>query len=171
MIEMFDSSLSIGGNKERMRRKSHAVYQNFVDDDDFVAPNYVSSILPWLSCNSYDYIGFKVQCYHDGRKLPPTYHSTRYDGWTSDEHGYYRDISHINPMRRSVALLEAMEGGYGEDFRWATRMRGKVKSERFLEKTLYFYLQRSKPDDAVDFKDPFRVRLMEEIWLHLRDFK
>lgn len=140
-----DPQYSLGENRDMLRRCSHAEYIVFIDDDDMIPADYVSTILPLL--DGVDYVGYDVQCSIDGKPLDRvTRHSLKYGGWYEDENGYYRDISHINPIRRDLALLEPMEGGHGEDKRWADRMRarGVLKTEHYIPRVMYQYLFRSE---------------------------
>jgi glycosyltransferase involved in cell wall biosynthesis len=144
---LFDPMMSLGANRQAMYEAADAEFVASIDDDDLVAPDYISTILPLLDR---DYVGFRVQCYMDGVPFSKTYHSLRYDRWWNDEHGYYRHISHLNPIRRELALLEPMEGGVGEDHRWADRLyaTGKVRTEHFIDRVMYHYYSRSVKNDA-----------------------
>jgi len=145
-IRTCDPKYTLGENREMLRRASEATYVNFCDDDDCVDGKYVATILPLL-LNGVDYIGHEVQCYIDGTPLPKkTVHSLANGGWYESEDFYARDISHINPIRRDLALLEPMEGGHGEDVRWADRMRarGVLKTERYIDRVLYHYYFRTR---------------------------
>ncbi len=152
---------TIGEAREQMRRKSSAYYINFVDDDDLLAPDYVSRILPLL--DGVDQIGFKVQGYHNGQMMKPTIHSLYCGSWWENEYGFHRDISHINPMRRELALQVPMSGGPGEDHRWANAMRGKVKTEHYIPNVLYHYLYRNPKNDATDALNPKRLELLDSL--------
>jgi hypothetical protein len=145
---MFDPSLSLGQNREIMRQDSNADWIAFCDDDDLLAEDYYETILPLL--DGVDYIGHRIQIYLDGKLDRPTYHSLKYPGWTTQDGAHYRDISHVNPMRRELALLCPMEGGVAEDFRWAAAMRatGKVKTEHYIDRAMYYYYFRSDKSDA-----------------------
>lgn len=147
-VRMFDPRLFLGVNRQWMIDESKAEYICFIDDDDLVADDYVSTILPLL--DGIDYVGFELQCYIDGVPFSHTYHDLRCGGWHNDEKGYYRDISHLNPIRRELALLEPMEGGNAEDHRWADRMRatGKVRTQHMIPRVMYFYYSRSIKNDA-----------------------
>jgi hypothetical protein len=142
-VRFFDMELSLGENRQKMLEASESEYVNFVDDDDLVPADYVMSILPLL--DGVDYVGFRVQCHVDGRPFSRTFHSLRFSGWSNDAFGHYRDISHINPIRRELALLALIEGGFGEDERWAARLRatGKVKTEHYIDRVMYDYYYRS----------------------------
>ena len=69
-ISYFNPRLSLGENRQRLIEVSHAEYVCFVDDDDLVADDYVSTILPLLDR---DYVGFRVQCYMDGVPFSKTF--------------------------------------------------------------------------------------------------
>ena len=155
MIRMFDPTLSLGTNRQKMREESDADYLSQVDDDDRVADTYVSRILPLL--DGVDQIGFRVQASENGIDLRgPTYHSLLCGGWFEKTYAdgtkaWFRDLSPLNPIRRELALAVPMYGGFGEDSRWAGDLRalGIVKTEHYIEDTLYFYLSRTDKTDGV----------------------
>ena len=134
---------SLGENRYDMMKRAKGEYVNFVDDDDMVSPRYVESIYPLL--DGVDYIGFPVQVYRDGVYLQTAYHSLKHKDWKAIDQIAYRDISHLNPMRRELALQATMEGGFGEDGRWAQKIRelGIVKTEHYVPETMYFYYMRT----------------------------
>jgi hypothetical protein len=142
---MCDPTYTLGENRDMLLRSSQSEYVAFFDDDDFPDAHYLETILPLL--NGVDYIGFQVQCYINAMRLPKkTYHSLAYGSWLENDDGFYRDISHINPMRRELALAEPFEGGHGEDVRWADRMRkrGVLKTEHVIPQVMYHYYFRSQ---------------------------
>lgn len=110
-------------------------YFNFIDDDDLIARDYIDRIYPLL--DGVDYIGFRMQLFWDGRRMKPTFHSLRYPDWSEDENGYYRNVSHLNPIRTEIARQGRFEGGYGEDRRWAEQV--SPKTEHFIDEPMYFY--------------------------------
>jgi glycosyl transferase family 2 len=121
-----------------------AEYLTFVDDDDILPGNYVSTLLPLL--DGVDYVGFRVQAIFDGITMNPTFHSLRYDSWWEDGNGYYRDISYVNPFRRDIAVANARFRPWGataEDYDWVTQMRGHLKTEHYVDEVMYIYTPRS----------------------------
>lgn len=146
-IRNFESGLDLGANRQIMIDSAAGIYVNFIDDDDLVPANYVSTIYPLL--DGVDYIGFTLQMFSDGQKQKPTFHSLRYPEWNADDVGYYRDISHLNPIRRELAQLMKMSGGHGEDERWARGLRatGRVKTEHYVNDVMYMYYWRSNKTD------------------------
>jgi hypothetical protein len=143
-IRMCDPKYTLGENREMLRRASVGTYIAFIDDDDLVSPDYVATILPLL--DGVDIVGFECKLFIDGTPEPKRdYHTIKAGSWYNTPDAFYRDISHLQPIRREIALASPMEGGHGEDGRWADRMRalGVVKTEHYIDKIMYFYEFRS----------------------------
>lgn len=155
-VRMHDPAMSLGANRQKMREDSIADYISAFDDDDWPADNFISRILPLLD-GQVDYIGFRVQASQDGIPLPgPTYHSLLCGGWFDKTYAdgsksWHRDISHLNPIKRELALAVPMYGGFAEDSRWAGELRalGIVKTEHYIEEVMYHYLSRPNKTDGV----------------------
>jgi glycosyltransferase involved in cell wall biosynthesis len=162
-----DSTLEgkqVGDKRESLRQRSDGEYIAFFDDDDLPASDYISRILPQL--DGADTIGFECQLWNDRQRDPKRdFHTIKSVGWFNTPTSYHRDISHLQPMRREVALAAPMEGGYGEDRRWAERMRalGVVKTENYVDSVLYYYLMRTRKDDAKDPHHPWRLEMVDRI--------
>lgn len=110
-----------------------------LDDDDSVPDYYCDRIIGALA-SSPDYVGWAMQLWWNGEKMKPTYHSLRYDRWWDDADGYYRNVSHLNPIRRSIALQVPFTGHDGpEDYSWAQQVAPLVKTEEYIEDPMYFY--------------------------------
>lgn len=136
---------SIGEYRQALLEDAHGEYVSFVDDDDRVSEHYVSVILEAIE-NRPDYIGFKVAVADlSERPISPKYrqytanHSLRYDRWHQKNDQFYRHVSHLNPIRRELALRGLFDGKRGEDHAWADQVRPFVKTETWVEDTLYFY--------------------------------
>jgi hypothetical protein len=147
VITYFDSRCPIGENRAMMIEAAVGEYVNFIDDDDLVPDHYVATIYPLL--DGVDYIGFQGRVYKDGVLQKPGFHSLKYGAWWEDENGYYRDLSHLNPIRRVLAMAGQMEkhhGCYEEDRKWATNLRelGLVKTEHYINQEMYYYYYRTK---------------------------
>jgi Glycosyl transferase family 2 len=149
--------LGVGGKRDIIRQKATGEYICWFDDDDLPAPDYIATLLPLL--DGVDYVGFQLYVTINKRYIGPTIHSLEYSGWTDNytDPAHYRDISHLNPMRRELAMLKPFSGPIGEDHRWADSMRGLVKTQHFADKVLYYYFAREGKNDAVDAHDPWRL--------------
>jgi len=129
--------------RQALVEEADGAFVSFIDDDDLVADNYVRSVVPALN-KGINYVGFRLQCYVDGVPLKPTYHSLRYTQWYDDERGYYRDISHLNPIRRDVALqADFRKTEPPEDVAWADQLRGRITKEHFVDDVMYHYYSSS----------------------------
>lgn len=139
---------SIGENRQMLLNQAHGEYVSFIDDDDLVAGNYVSSILPLL--DGVDYIGFPVKVFRDGVFYGNAFHSLKNKQWSCHGDTSFRDISHLNPIKREHALKAKLSGDFGEDHRWANEIRalGIVQTEHYVPEPMYFYYMRTKKETA-----------------------
>jgi hypothetical protein len=154
MVSSFNPLLPVGENREQMRLRSVGRYLNFIDDDDLVSEDYVPCIYPLLD-GVVDYVGFNLeQTFADApqvgliEKHSLRYHGVYYDGSGAYD-GHFRDISHLNPMKRELALAVPMHGWPSEDSRWAEELRDRkiVKTEHYVDRVLYHYITRThKPE-------------------------
>lgn len=129
----------LGDLRQQCIEKATGEYVNFIDDDDLVAHDYISTIYPLL--DGVDYIGHRLQLYVDGEKRRPTFHTIRYLGWSEDAKGYYRGVDIKNPIRRELAMQCRFEGAYGEDAKWARDIEAtcRPQTEHFIDRPMYFY--------------------------------
>lgn len=123
-------------------------YSSFIDDDDTVPYYFVEEVLNAIESYSHsidgypDYVGWQMQTYSDGVPLKPTFHSLRYDHWWDDVTGYYRDVSHLNPvLRRRVheAGANFTKTQPPEDVAWADQLRGHLVAEAYVDRVMYHY--------------------------------
>lgn len=132
---------TIARKRQRLLEAARAQWVSFIDDDDAVSPRYVPAIMTALQDDP-DYVGFRVRYLVDGTDQNMLIeHSLRYKTWYSDSAGLFRDISHLNPVRRELALLGRFGGGFSEDSRWAAMLRetGRVRTEAWIPEALYWY--------------------------------
>jgi glycosyltransferase involved in cell wall biosynthesis len=117
----------------------------FVDDDDYISPDYVEEILKALESNP-DVVTFKGWMTTNGIshvdwciKLGEKYEArTDPDGITR----YYRFPNHLCPMRKSIATVHTFPAIWqGEDYAWAKKIHdfGMLKTEVHIDKKLYHY--------------------------------
>jgi hypothetical protein len=136
--------MTYGDKCQLLLESSTADYVSFLDDDDWVEPDFVGTIMAALDKQP-DYVGFKVKYTVNGEPQIPVYHTLRYGGWVNNPEALYRDIVHFNPIRRDLALQGRWEGGDGADRRWADQLRAKgcVRNEVFIDRELHLYRFRS----------------------------
>jgi hypothetical protein len=128
----------LGYVRQSLVESATSRYVSFVDDDDELPDYYVSEVVPLL--DGVDYVGWQMQCYIDRVRQKPTYHSIRYHRWYDDRNGYYRDVSHLNPIRTELARQADFRlGEPPEDVHWSTQVRPLVKTEHYIDKIMYHY--------------------------------
>lgn len=149
--------------RQTMVERATTEYVSFVDDDDLVSPGYVTDIVSALQTRP-DYVGFQVQCYSNGCPTAIAYHSLEFTRWRNLPGRYERDISHINPIRASLARRASFRDtrvGGAEDRGWADQLRrGRVlKTQVVVPRILYHYLH-TTPDKATGsrWKNPRLIR-------------
>jgi hypothetical protein len=135
----------LGAVRQQLVEHATSTYVSFVDDDDEVPDYHVAEVLTQLD-GVVDYVGWQMQTYVDGHALKPTFHSLRYDRWWDDARGYYRDVSHLNPIKRELALRGDFRGSPPEDVHWVDQVRPYVRTEAYVDKVMYHY--RSSPGDS-----------------------
>lgn len=140
-IRYCDPTISVGENRQILREEARGEYSNYIDDDDMVPEDYVETILPFM--DGVDYIGYFLHRYDNGNSSGVYRHSL-----SSERNSR---ISHINPIKTSIALTASMSGGFEEDRRWWNTLddNGVVQTEHFIERELYFYYYRSNKSDGV----------------------
>ena len=133
-----------------------ATYVSFVDDDDQVMPDYVSSIADILSTYAgqsgwLDHIGFQVRMTKGGEPYADVDHSLRHGRtWAamprlSARPGirqFVRDFTHLDPIRTELAQRGSFalaQAGKMEDRNWVRQVRPFVKTEAYIDRVLYHY--------------------------------
>jgi glycosyltransferase involved in cell wall biosynthesis len=150
IIDDTDQSISIGEKRNRLLDKAKGDYISFVDDDDIVSRDYVSSILYEIT-NMPDVIGMHLLHYHNYQLKGLTYHSLKYNKWWEEPHEnypklkkYYRNPNHLNPVKRELALkVKFPHINMGEDRDYSMRLLPLLKTEKMINHPIYAYLYRS----------------------------
>lgn len=128
--------MSIGAKRNHLVNMSTGRYTVFVDDDDELSSDYVSSLLD-ATASGADVLTFNLEYRLNGKKVRVLKHSLKY---TDDNRRGLNTPRHTSAVRRDVALkLPFPESSYGEDFDWATRLLTVAKTEHNTDRTLYIY--------------------------------
>ena len=130
--------------RQEMVLATDAEYVSCVDDDDLVPEYFVDEVVSALASRP-DYVGWDVQCYSDGFPTAISHHSLKYGKWWNEDNKYFRDISHLNPIRTELARLADFRKtklGQAEDRAWVAQLRrtGRVRSEVTIPRIMYHYL-------------------------------
>jgi glycosyltransferase involved in cell wall biosynthesis len=145
--------LTTGAKRQRLLNSARGEFIVFIDDDDLVVSDYCKVIVDILNNNEVDYIGYKVHLYFNGELAKPVFHSIAFPKYTQDDHGYYRQITHINPIRREIAIDFPFPDVYqGEDSEWGKSIFESryVKREYYLDRFMYCYMHVEDKNDISD---------------------
>lgn len=132
---------SLGYLRQCLLDEARGEYISHIDDDDLVKADYCDAIFPLL--DGVDYVGFMVDYYDNGVKQKPVYHSLKYTSWYDDEKGYYRGVTHLNPVRTEVGRLVQFPVHYatGEDEKWSRAV--PAITEHYIDRPMYEYWHRN----------------------------
>lgn len=150
--------------RQRMVEAVDTDYLCCVDDDDLVPPYYVTEVLAALDDRP-DYVGFQVQCYSDGAPTAISHHDLANGRWWNETHAYYRDFSHINPIRSELAKrvdYRLTRPGAPEDRAWVQQLRDLDHDwhQVLIDKVMYHYLFSTSRTAGMGsrWKRPDRIR-------------
>jgi hypothetical protein len=130
---------SIGAKRNALLAQAKGIYTCFVDDDDAVEDDYVSSIL-YAAESRPDVITFKMARYMDGvhqvdQEFTLEEPSTRWQ----------YEPNHLCPMLADIARSVSFPDiNKGEDSAWAWAVNDKLKTEVHINAVLYHYLFRTR---------------------------
>jgi hypothetical protein len=136
-----DLEVAYGDKTQALIEASAADYVSCIDDDDLVAPDFVSRVMRALEAGP-QYVGFNVRWTRDGVPQKPVIHSLSCGGWHDKPERLERDITQFNPIRRDLALLGKWAGGYEAERRWGNEVRNaqRVGDEDFIGPgEMYYY--------------------------------
>lgn len=131
---------TIGAKRQRLLENAQGEYVAFIDDDDMVSSDYLSSILFALESKP-DVVGFMGWITTNGRNKT-NFKISKDCGYTKTGKGYERFNNHLSPVKREIALqIGYKDISFGEDYDYALRLTnsGLIKTERFIAKALYYY--------------------------------
>lgn len=150
---------SIGLKRDALVQQAIGDYVAFVDDDDEVTDNYVTSIIGAIvQIPGVDVIAFKQWVtINDGNKFTVDFSINHVNEEAKHINGVWQDIKrqpfHICAWRRDLAQKYRFpDASYGEDWHWAKRVLEEVKTEARIDKHLHFYRYSDKVTEAaLDF--------------------
>lgn len=131
---------SIGAKRQRLIEKATGEYVVFIDDDDMVSKDYISSILFAIESKP-DVVGFMGWITTNGRNKT-NFKISKDCEYKTTPKGYERFNNHLSPVKREIALqIGYKDISWEEDYDYAVRLTnsGLIKTERFISKALYYY--------------------------------
>lgn len=155
LVLLDNRSKSISEKRNDLLRMARGRYVAFLDDDDAINKDYISSILKAIDENDVDCITFNQWCSIDGEPMDVEFGIGNPHGqlWR-DEDGFLGNIKrppyHMCVWKRSIAQSEAFKPligangqSYGEDIDWLMRLYPKVQTEHHIQDQLHGYIYNS----------------------------
>ncbi|MCK4260839.1 MAG: glycosyltransferase [Halanaerobiales bacterium] len=138
---LFDNKKrTVGSKRNAMILLAQGEYIVFIDDDDRVADDYVSSIMDTLYAHpEADCVVFDCETKIDGGESVYSKYSIQYD-YSQDGNQWRGKPAHTMVYRTEIAKNHKYADiNYGEDIDWVMRASQDVVHEIRIDKTLYFY--------------------------------
>lgn len=143
VVVCFDfRTATIGAKRNFLLQEVKGDFLCFIDDDDDISDSYIKNIIETIESNPMiDYVGWKQIYIENGRHADKlTYHSLKYKEWESASDGWYRNVSHLNPIRSSIAKsVPYLNKNFQEDSKWAIDVASLLKSEAYIDEIMYYY--------------------------------
>ena len=157
-----NKTIMLGTKRNNLIDISKGEYLVFVDDDDRVSDDYISSILSATATNP-DVITFIASVSINGEPPKPCHYSSMYDADFNQPDSYHRLPNHIMCVRRELAekvLFKAIL--YGEDSDYSQRLKPLIKTEQAINRTLYFYDYNIETTEAQEYQREKLIRQREK---------
>lgn len=135
------AELLIGDYRQALLESARGEYVSFVDDDDMVEPDYVPVILKAMA-EKPDYVAFQHAYYESGVRNPwPTITGLEHRTWHDGPDAYYRDVTHVNPVRTELARQASfvIPLRMYEDRQYDATIRKLARTQVVIPRVLYHY--------------------------------
>ena len=138
--------ITTGHKRNDLIQRAQGDYTVFVDDDDYVTPDYTASILEALNSRP-DVVTFEGWYTENGRnrvdwviKLGERYEARTENG----KYMFFRFPNHLCPVKRSItAQVKFPPITQGEDYQWAVKLQPYLKTSVHIPKLIYHYAFRT----------------------------
>ncbi len=113
----------------------------FIDDDDWVAHNYIELICDRIASDpNIDCIGMRGHITTNGSNPKQWKISKDCKRWYEENNIYFRTPNHISPVRREISLKAGFpDVSFGEDAAYSAGILPYLNSESFINEDLYHY--------------------------------
>lgn len=140
-------TMSIGRKRQYLNEIAHGKYVAHVDDDDEVAADYVDCLLERIREDKYDCINFVCMVYYNDDPPKPCLYSKDFGHQTLPNMILRRPNSRCCYKREIALRHRYSDFPYAEDDDWGIRASADITLESNIDKPLYFYRFRDKPED------------------------
>jgi hypothetical protein len=137
-----DSDTKIIGDKRNdLLDRACGEFVVFIDDDDMVSNDYLSSIINAIKDNNgIDCIGMRGYITFNGTNRKNWSISIHHKHWHETPEAYLRTPNHISPIKREHSLKARFSSkNHGEDLDYSMSVLQYLKNEFYIDKEIYHY--------------------------------
>lgn len=162
LVNTDNKEISIGAKRQALLQEAKGDFICFVDDDDIVSSDYISSIYNAIVNNpKIDCIGIRGTMTTNKANLQNWSVRNIYD-WADNVDGYryVRFTHHWCPVRRMHALKAGFpDKRFGEDYDYSMRLKKLdiLNSEFFIDKDIYHY-NYNAPKSKKESNDKYGIK-------------
>jgi len=139
---------TIGAKRQALVDIARGQYIAFVDDDDDVSDDYISSILAAIETGA-DVITFRQRAIYNGQESEVHFGINNRDGPFTPGGITLRAPWHVCAWRREVvAGCLFGESNYGEDLVWCQQARRRIRTGHHIDRVLHTYRHDAKTTAA-----------------------
>lgn len=138
LISIDNSKRPIGTKRNDLISQSKGKYVCFIDDDDRISDDYISSILTEIERWEPDVVVFDVEISFNGSNKKLVKYGREYDYSETNEF-YFRHPNHLMVHKKDNILEKFKDIRTGEDDEWAVRMLPRIVTQSRIHKVLYYY--------------------------------
>jgi len=144
LLVLYDNKRrSVGEKRDNIMSLAKGTYTVFVDDDDIVTDDYVSSIITCINENiGTDCVVFDTICtIDDGIPIHCKYGVEYEYNNNASGNGFWTGKPAHTMVYSKQLVLEASFGksNVGEDMFWVSQVHPKIKNQSRIDKVLYYY--------------------------------
>ena len=151
-----NKKMMLGAKRNIMVDMAQGRYVVFVDDDDRIEPDYLSSLLEATDSGA-DVITFLVSVRLNGGPAKICRYSKQFQRDRNTADGYERLPNHICCVRRDLAQLVSFPNVVkGEDSAYSKLLRPNLQTEHAIPRVLYHY---DYDDETTEAQPPLRAAL------------
>ncbi|HSY76898.1 MAG TPA: glycosyltransferase [Bacteroidia bacterium] len=152
-----NKTMSVGEKRNKLLSISKGDYVAFVDDDDWVADDYVDAILRGIEQKK-DCICFDaVYSTDEGDKIPVHYSVNNLLNVDEPGKPRLRVPNHLIPIKREYALAtKFLEKNFGEDTDYGLRVRRLLKTEYKIDRPMYYYRFSTQTSETHKYSPKYR---------------
>jgi len=140
---------TVGEKRDALLRAARGDYVAFVDDDDWIAPDYVDSLIRAIH-NQPDVVTFLQQATVNGETFNVEFSLGNVNEMQNGTKTIKRNAWHVCAWRRTLAILSHFPAiNYGEDWVYASKLCAlSGLTSKHIPKVLHYYRHSSTTTEA-----------------------